>query len=129
MYLKPCYDFDTMLWHRWACFEFFLTLLDWNIFISSWCRWCDLYESRIGNHNNSPPHLISHGSVITNVTLIPIKITKNKNHKNFFQCYFGRFKQCHCRVNLWQLSRSYFWTYQRTHFWTNFWTFPPRDTW
>ena len=44
----------------------------------SWYFRYDLYESRIGDHINSPLHLISHGSVITNVTLIPIKITKTK---------------------------------------------------
>ena len=46
--------------------------------VFSWCFRCDLYKSRIGDHINSPLHLISHGSVITNVTLIPIKITKTK---------------------------------------------------
>ena len=78
--------------HQAACFEFF-DYVGLEIFyffmVSLMCRWRDLYESRIGNHNNSPPHLISHGSVITNVTLIPIKITKNKNQKISFSAISG----------------------------------------
>ena len=47
-----------------------------------------------GNHINSPFQLISHGSVITNVTLIPIKITKTKitntkKSQNFFSAISG----------------------------------------
>ena len=68
-YIETCWD---------GFASSFLISLGVNLLTFSWYRRCDLYESRIGNHINSPFHLISHGSVITNVTLIPIKITKTK---------------------------------------------------
>ena len=81
----------TYLYRNSVTFSTFLIETRFNVFatgflirwveifrVFSWCFRTDLYESRIGDHINSPFHLISHGSVITNVTLIPIKITKTK---------------------------------------------------